>query len=157
DGSVRESRQMRSLLVHRESGLCPDGSAPCGVFVTLHGAGGDASELITLCKSARPDFAMRAAQAARPRNPILSGSTRCPGYEGFVWSRVLEDGRPAPATFEDSRRQVEAFLHDTVDRIAPHGPLPVVIVARGQAVELARAAAGALRESVAGVFAVQDA
>jgi hypothetical protein len=127
------------------------------VFVTLHGAGGDASELVALCERARPDFALRAAQAARPRNPILSGSTRCPGYEGFVWFRVQEDGRPDPATFEDSRREVEAFLRDTVERIGPHRALPLVIVARGQAVELARAAAGALPETVAGIFEVTDA
>ncbi|HME72437.1 MAG TPA: choice-of-anchor V domain-containing protein [Myxococcota bacterium] len=125
--------------------------------MTLHDAGGDASELVALCKRARPDFALRAAQAARPRNPMASGSALCPGYEGFVWFRVQEDGRPDPATFEDSRREVEAFLHDTVDRIGTHRPVPLVVVARGQAVELARAAASKLREAVAGIFEVTDA
>jgi hypothetical protein len=125
------------------------------VFVALHGAGGDAGELVALCQRARPDFALRAAQAARPRNPIASGSTLCPGYEGFVWFRFQEDGRPDPATFEDSRREVEAFLRDTVDRMQS-GRLPLVIVARGQAVELARAAIDSLREAVAGIFEVTD-
>ena len=147
---------MRSLLVHRESGCHPSATRPRGVFVTLHGAGGDASELVALCGAARPDFALRAAQAARPRNPMASGSALCSGYEGFVWFRIQEDGLPDPATFEDSRRQVEAFLRDTLDRVGALGPVPLVVVARGQAVELARAAASELREAVAGIFEVTD-
>jgi hypothetical protein len=126
------------------------------VFVTLHGAGGDARELSALCEAARPDFALRAAQAARPRNPLASGSTLCPGYEGFFWFRVQDDGRPDPATFEDSRHEVEAFLHDTLDRFGKHGPLPLIVVARGQAVELARAAASGFR-GVTGFFEVTGA
>lgn len=145
---------MRSLLVHRESGYHPSATRPPGVFVTLHGAGGDVSELVSLCEMARPDFVLRAAQAARPRNPMASGSSLCPGYEGFIWFRVQEDGRPDPATFEDSRREVEAFLRDTLDRIGPH--VPLVVVAREQGVELARTAASALRDAVAGVFEVTD-
>jgi AcrR family transcriptional regulator len=148
---------MRSLLVHRESGCPPSATRPRGVFVTLHGAGGDASELVALCRAAQPDFALRAAQAARPRNPMASGSALCPGYEGFIWFRVQEDGRPDPATFEDSRRQVEAFLRDTLDRVGPLGPVPLIVVAREQGVELARAAVGGLRQAIAGVFEVTDA
>ncbi len=131
------------------------GAQARGVFVALHGAGGDANELVPVCERARPDFALRAAQAARPRNPMASGSTLCPGYEGFVWFRLQEDGRPDPATFEDSRREVEAFLHDTVDRVGPH--VPIVVVACGQGAELAFAAVSELRAAVAGVFEVTDA
>jgi len=148
---------MRSLLVHRESGCQPGAQQPRGVFVALHGAGGDAGELVALCQRARPDFALRAAQAARPRNPIASGSGLCPGYEGFVWFRLQEDGRPDPASFEDSRREVEAFLRDTVDWMEPRGRTPIVVVARGQAVALARAAVASQREGVAGLFEVTDA
>jgi len=145
---------MRSLLVHRECGFEPRATQPRGVFVTLHGEGGDASELIALCQRARPDFALRAAQAARPRNPLASGSALCPGYEGFVWFRVQEHGQPDPATFEDSRREVAAFLSDTLDRVGRL--VPLVIVARGQAVALARTVAKGL-DSVAGVFELPDA
>src|SRR5215469_204599 len=155
-GSMRKSRQMRSLLVHRESGCHPGARQLRGVFVALHGAGGDADELVALCQRARPDFALRAAHAARPRNPIASGSRLCPGYEGFVWFRLQEDGRPDPATFEDSRREVEAFLRDTLERMKPHGTLPLVVVARGQAVALARAAVASQGEGVAGLFEVAD-
>jgi len=124
--------------------------------VTLHGAGGDANELVPLCRRARPDFALRAAQAARPCNPMVSGSTLCPGYQGFVWFRVQEDGHPDTASFEDSRREVEAFLRETLDRIGTQGPVPLVVVARGQGVELARSAAGALPDAAAAVYEVKD-
>jgi len=124
--------------------------------VTLHGAGGDANQLVPLCRRARPDFALRAAQAARPCNPMASGSALCPGYQGFVWFRLQEDGRPDPATFEDSRREVEAFLRETLDRIGTQDPVPLVVVARGQGVEVARAALSALRAAIAGVFEVKD-
>jgi len=123
--------------------------------VTLHGEGGDASELVALCESARPDFALRAAQAARPRNPLASGSTLWPGYQGFFWFRVQEDGDPDPATFEDSRREVTAFLQDTLDRVGKG--VALVLVARGQGVMLARAVAKELPESARAVFEVEDA
>ncbi len=150
---------MRSLLVHREhpplvSAACGDERPRC-VVVALHGEGGDVDELAGAARGAAPHAPVRAAQAARPRNPAQSGSKALPGYEGYAWYRVQDDGQPDPATFHDSLRQVEAFLVDTLDRYpAPDGAPDrrIVIVARGQGAVIGRAAARRRSDFVAGVY-----
>ena len=150
---------MRSLLVHREHPpLVPagrDDELPRCVVVALHGEGGDVDELAGVAREAAPRAPVRAAQAARPRNPAHSGSNALPGYEGYAWYRVQDDGNPDPATFDDSLRQVEAFVLDTLERYPGPADAPerrIVIVARGQGAAIGRAVARRRGNVVAGVY-----
>lgn len=112
------TRDRSSLL--RRSLEAPAPSA--GRILALHSNGGDADELVPLCRWALPRLDLCAAQAPCSGNPLLSsgnGGGKWAPYTGYGWYRLDAEGEPEPTSFADALGAVERLALELRERPGP--------------------------------------
>jgi predicted esterase len=139
----------RSMLVRRIERASAVHAA--GWIVALHADGGDARELVPLCRAVAPAYHRCALQAPRSRNPLLGtghvpDDARWGTYHGYSWFRRDDAGRPEPASLADSLRQLALVVEEL--------GTPLVLLGRAEGATLALAAARQLDRRLAAVVAI---
>lgn len=89
------------------------------VFVLLHGRGSHMGDLMGLQPHLLPEAMIVAPQAPFPGGPWGYGP-------GWAWYRFLGGTKPEPESFEESQRQLHAFLTD-LPGLLPVKPGPIIL------------------------------
>jgi pimeloyl-ACP methyl ester carboxylesterase len=121
------------------------------VAIGLHDFDRDQREGLALATALGIEVAAHAPVSPRPVSPrFVEGAS---AHDGKLWF-FERDGHVEPTLFGDTLRQVEAFLHDTVERDPDAEEAPLILVGRGQGGTLALVLATTWPELVDVVVAI---
>lgn len=116
----------RSILAYASHAV----DAPTAIAIGLHDFGADHAQGLSLARALGGGVAAYAPVSPRPVSPrfVEEGPS---AHDGRLWF-FERDGDVEPSLFGDALRQLEAFLHDTIDRRDDVDDVPLVLVGRGQ-------------------------
>ncbi|MEX2570102.1 MAG: dienelactone hydrolase family protein [Gemmatimonadota bacterium] len=121
------------MTLEFELAVPDDVEAGAPLIVLLHGRGSDRSDLLGLRGGLPAEAMIVTPQAPFPAAPWGYGP-------GWAWYRYLGEDRPDPETFEESQRQLEAFLEELPSQLPVEtGALTLGGFSQGATMSLAHA------------------
>jgi predicted esterase len=138
---------INSLLVMKN--VPPLAGDARGVFVLLHGRGGDVDQLLPLAARLRPDFRSIAVEGPRT---VVAYTVEVPDlFDGYEWYPA-ENGEPQElARFGHALASLEQLL---VDVLREYEGLPLFLLGQDQGGSMALALASVMPEFLSGMVSI---